>query len=488
MPFWVSRRSSYASPVTRAPRAFPALLLLVLIAGSCTPMTVPPAPHATAAGPNIVFIITDDETYAEAQDAATNQHLNADLVSKGITFTNGIIPDPLCCPSRTSILRGQLSSATGVWTNRGPYGGWAAARANGDENSTIATWLQQKGYATGLVGKYLNGYNNASYVPPGWSYWRAQEINDKGGGYYHYRVSVQGKQTFFGSDPPDYSVDVMTKFATDFITQTPSVQPLFLYVGFRSPHGPRTPAPRYSQDPRCDGVGTTALPDYRVPGAGAAQYILNAPGVPPDLGSTDPVDACRSLLAVDDGIGAITEALADSGRLANTMLVFISDNGYMYGEHDWEAKRVPYESSIHVPFVIRYDPLTAKRAGTTDSSIVANIDLAPTAADLAGVTPPLAEDGRSLVPLLDGSADSVRSGVLLEGYSPDQKPPVPSFCGWRTQRYAYVRYTTGEEQFYDLAVDPYEMTNLAFDPGSQAQMKLLAAKAVAACDPPPPDW
>lgn len=487
--------------MTRARRLVPALLVVALLAGSCTsaanpatPATSTSTPATTATtppanpGPNIVFIITDDETYAEAQDAATNANLNADLVSKGITFTNAIIPNPLCCPSRTSILRGQLSSKTGVWTNSGPYGGWRTAHNNGDEDSTVATWLQGVGYRTALIGKYLNGYEDASWVPPGWDYWRGEEINDSGGGYFNYRVSEDGTEVQYGSSPSDYSDDVMTGFATDFIASTPIGQPLFMYVGYRSPHGPRTSAPRYAADPRCDGVSTTGLPDFRVAGVGAPRYILRAPKLPLSVGAQEPMDACRSLLAVDDGVGAITQALAASGRLADTMIVFISDNGYMYGEHRWGAKRVPYESSIHVPLVIRYDPLTAKHAGTTNASVVANIDLAPTAAALAGVTPPLLEDGRSLMPLLNGKARSVRTGVLLEAYSKDQAPSMPSYCGWRTQRYTYVRYLTGEQGLYDLGADPFEMSNLASDPAWQALRERLAAKATAACVPPPPDW
>jgi N-acetylglucosamine-6-sulfatase len=470
--------------VKRARTALLALLSMATLLVACTSAGKP----TLTSKPSIVFIITDDETYAEAQDAATNSNLDADLVSKGITFTNAIIPNPLCCPSRTSILRGQFSSATGVWTNAGRYGGWAAAHAAGDENSTVATWLQSKGYRTGLIGKYLNGYDDASYIPPGWDYWRAEEINDRSGGYYDYKMSWQGQPLVFGDAPQDYSVDVMTGFATSFITTAPRGQPIFLYVGYRSPHGPRTPAPRYLHDPRCDGVSTTSLPDFRVAGGGAPGYIRQAPEIPSTVGSKQPADACRSLLAVDDGVGAITRALAATGRLANTMIVFISDNGYMYGEHDWVGKRVPYESSIHVPLVIRYDPLTAEQAGTRNSSVVANVDLATTAAALAGVSPPLREDGRSLLGVLGGTARSVRSGVLLEGYSPDLQPPMPSYCGWRTRRYVYVRYRTGEQQLYDLLTDPYELHNLASDPVSQTLRKSLEAQAIAACEPPPPDW
>lgn len=467
----------------------PLLALLVSAAiASCTLTRAHLAVKPATSGPSIVFIVTDDETYAEAQAAATNPNLKADLAGKGISFTNAIVPNPLCCPSRTSLLRGQYSSATGVWTNGGRYGGWSAAHDAGDENSTIATWLQRRGYRTGLVGKYLNGYVDASYIPPGWDYWRAEEINDGGGGYYRYHVSDQGNEVTYGSTSADYSVDVMTGFATRFIASTPASQPLFLYVGYRSPHGPRTPAPRYAHDARCGRASTSRRPDFDRAGAGAPQYIIDAPAVPSSVGTQEPVAACRSLLAVDDGVGAITHALAAAGRLSHTMIVFLSDNGYMYGEHRWVAKRVPYESSIHVPLVIRYDPLTAKRAGTKNASMVANIDLAPTAAALVGFTPPLSEDGRSLVGLLNGTRHAVRTGVLLEGYSPDLNPPMPSYCGWRTMRYVYVRYHTGEQQLYDLRADPYEMDNLASDVGSQSLLHSMAAKALAACTPPPPNW
>lgn len=277
--------------------------------GACTsvaaqqPATSKPTPAVKPAtsGPSIVFIISDDETYAEAQNAATNTHLDRNIAAHGITFTNAIIPNPLCCPSRTSILRGQFSSATKVWTNRGQYGGWLAAHAAGDENSTIATWLHAKGYRTGLVGKYLNGYDESSYIPPGWDYWRAEEINDAGGGggYYGYKMSVQGRQVRYGKTPADYSVDVMTGYATRFIRTTPRSQPLFLYVGYRSPHAPRTPAPRYLNDSRCNRASTAGLPDYRVAGAGAPDYILQAPELPGVAG----VDGARRRVPLAAGGG-----------------------------------------------------------------------------------------------------------------------------------------------------------------------------------------
>ena len=223
-------------------RKIAGLALFLLVAT----LSVTPATRSTASPtpPNIVFIITDDETYMEALHQATNTNLDADVASQGVWFSNAVVSNPLCCPSRASILRGQLSSHTGIWSNSGANGGWPTAHGNGDENDTVATWLDSAGYRTGLVGKYLNGYHTPSWIPPGWDYWRAEEIDDASNGYYNYQVSVQGTEVKFKKAASDYSDDVMTNYATNFISSTPANQPLFLYVAYRAPHDPRTPATR----------------------------------------------------------------------------------------------------------------------------------------------------------------------------------------------------------------------------------------------------
>ena len=172
----------------------------------------------------------------------------------------------------------------------------------------------------------------------------------------------------------------------------------------------------------------------------------------------------------------------------------MSDNGFLNGEHDITGKKVPYEESIRVPMVVRYDPLTHGTA-SSDPHLVANIDLAPTFAAAAGVVPPIPEDGMSLLPLLAGTATSWRTDLLLEGYDNPARPIggafVPTYCGLRTERYAYIRYVTGEEELYDLQMDPFEMTNLLFgntDPAIEALRTTLFTRLKQLCSPPPPHY
>jgi arylsulfatase A-like enzyme len=199
------------------------------------------------------------------------------------------------------------------------------------------------------------------------------------------------------------------------------------------------------------------------------------------------IDAFRqhqyeALQAVDDGVGTIVQALADTGRLDNTIIIYASDNGYLWGEHRWTAKLVPYEESIRVPFVVRWDRLSGEPRA--DARLVANIDVAPTLAEFAGTTAPGA-DGRSLAPLLTGSPFSWRTTFLIEHYGdPGAKPPT--YCAVRSQTQLFVRYGTGEEEFYTLPKDPFELKNKSLNAGAQAGLTKLRDKARALCNPLPP--
>src|SRR5262245_1005789 len=165
------------------------------------------------------------------------------LAARGTTFTNAFVENPLCCPSRSTVLTGQFSHSTGIYENAPPNGGFQ----DFEDASTIATWLQSAGYRTGLVGKYLNGYTvtNGHYVPPGWSRW---VVHSAGGEYFDYNLSVDGTNVTYGNEEADYSTDVFGGYARDFITGTPGDVPLFLYFAPHAPHGltdgPPIPAPR----------------------------------------------------------------------------------------------------------------------------------------------------------------------------------------------------------------------------------------------------
>jgi N-acetylglucosamine-6-sulfatase len=217
-----------------------------------------------------------------------------------------------------------------------------------------------------------------------------------------------------------------------------------------------------------------------------------------------PQDACRTLLSVDDGLAVILDALSDTDRLGSTLLIYTSDNGILDGEHRHREKKVPYEESITVPFVVRYDPLTAA-GGRRDHRFVLNVDIAPTIVDLAGLSirpgcpdPPYGAcdgtfDGRSFVGLLDGSSRRWRRQFLIEHYDDPSADSIPTYCGVRTKRHKFVYYRTGEEELYDLKADPYELKNLLVAGGisraeralrDRMRSRLFGARGL--CKPRPP--
>jgi N-acetylglucosamine-6-sulfatase len=464
--------------------------------------TTPPPVAAVNTRPNVVILLSDDQPAGIMQMA----HVRADIGAHGITFSNGYVEDPLCCPSRTSILRGQYAHTTGIYTNGAPDGGFAGVRAaHLDEPSTggmLGKWMQDAGYRTGMIGKFLNGYTTKGYVSPGWDYWRALTKIDPDG-YTKYGVaSWQDGQGATKQLPAQgYSSDAVNKYAHQFITSTPAADPLFMYVAWRAPHLPAVPSPKFdtnAEAPMCKGVTTANKPSFNEPDVSdKPQYISQR--APMDAatvklyGKTLPVNVCRTLQSVDAGVHQVIHDLAATGRLSNTLIFYLSDNGMLFGEHRWVNKKVPYEESIHVPFLMRYDPLTSGAlAGTTSSAFVLNVDLAPTIADLTGFTdrPNGGFDGLDLMPLLRGTATTVRSDFLVEGSSdPGDVDEVPPYCAVRGDRYIFVRYSANagspREEMYDITNDPYELVNVAANPAYQAAHDRLADRLDVLCTPFP---
>jgi arylsulfatase A-like enzyme len=440
--------------------------------------------------PNIVLILTDDQRYDELSGMPI---VNSELIDKGLSFTNGFVEDPLCCPSRATILTGRESNSTDVYDNKPPHGGYTTFHTEGEESSTIATWLHGAGYYTGLVGKYFNGYTptRAVSVPPGWDVWdgvaNGSGPDGPGGGmYYQYYVSENGTLRYYGNDPSDYSTDVLAGYATRFITNAPSNKPLFLYFAPRAPHLRARPAPS----------DRNAFPDLaplRPPSANEAdvsdkpQYIQAIPPLTPtQMTARDDArrSQFRSLLSVDRAVGGILDALRNTGRLGTTFILFASDNGLNIAEHRWTEKRVPYEESIRVPIIVRYDPATDLTA-RTDPHFVLNLDFAQTFANLADTAAPGAQ-GASVLPLLAGDANGWRNDFLIEHW--ENHVQVPAYCAVRNQQYLYVEYQTGEQELYDLTTDPYELTNLASDPTRATALSTLHSRMVQLCSPPPPGF
>jgi arylsulfatase A-like enzyme len=353
--------------------------------------------------PNLVVIITDDMRFDLMQHMPT---VMADLVGQGRSFERGFIVDPWCCPSRTSFLRGQYAHTTSVFDIDGPWGGWQQVRDAGLEQETLAVWLDRAGYYTGEVGKYLNGYN-ALVKPPGWDYWRGK----KGGYVNNFSFAciapdpscpTASKWQRYSSSNPGYEATEVTNRAVEAI-QRSGTDPFFGWFAYFAPHTPTTAEAAYADETaNCGGVDYRTSPSFNEAGTdttvvdglsgirdkarweqGWKSWSASKASVE---GYQKPRKACRTLLSVDDGVGRILDALeAKDPGLDNTVILFTSDQGIQYGEHNWPNKRVPYEGTIRVPFVVRADGILGDTAPTTDvSNIVLNIDVAPTFVELAG--------------------------------------------------------------------------------------------------------
>ncbi|HEY1330544.1 MAG TPA: sulfatase-like hydrolase/transferase [Actinomycetota bacterium] len=435
--------------------------------------------------PNVVLILTDDQRWDEM---SFMPKLQAGLTDEGVSFApNGIISDPLCCPSRATILTGTYSHTNGIYLNNDD-GGFHLFTQRGDDQNTIATVLHAQGYRTGLVGKYLNGYSVPyhNYIPPGWDSWFATLDVRENAAYYDWEATDNGTKLHFGSSPASYSTTVFDEQAQAFIDSTPADQPLFLYLAPRAPHSPMTPAPKYAGSLAGLVPNLTDQPNFNEADVSdKPHYVQRLPLLTPHRIQKDQLEyehQFETLRSVDDMVGHVVDELQADGRLSNTLLIFLSDQGMELGSHRLEGKLVPYEESIRTPFIIRWDALGI--APRTDASVVSNVDLAATIADAAGTTMPGTE-GLSLLPLMKDPGMDWRPDVLLEHQG---SPSNPGYCGVRSADDVYIQYATGEEELYDLVADPDQLNNQASNPDFLTILKSMRAEDHVLCDPPPPGF
>jgi N-acetylglucosamine-6-sulfatase len=435
--------------------------------------------------PNFLVILTDDQHDSNLRSMPI---VRRRLVGRGVRFTNGFVADPLCCPSRTALLTGSYAHTNGVYWNGGRHGGVHGFNENGNEARSLGPLLRSAGYRTGLIGKYLNDLRRTvgrRYVPPGWD--RFVSFYENNGAYYDYDLTVDGAIRHRGSGTDDYSTDVLRRHAVRFLQRESSAPFFLLFAPFAS-HGPATPARRHTGDlRRAPAYSSPALNESDV--SDKPPYIRSIPRLSSDTIAAiqrDRIQEMESLLAVDEAVGSFLDVLRETGELRRTVIVFLSDNGLGWGDHRWTFKAVPYEGSIAVPYVVRYDPLTRSRTGRSDARLVLNIDLAPTFLELAGMTPRRWFDGRSLVPLLRGGSSGLRRSFLIEHLFFSRGPlgSVPSYCAVRSERWKYVVYRGGFRELYDLRNDPFELSNVARS--RRGVRRQLHARLRVLCDPPPP--
>jgi arylsulfatase A-like enzyme len=473
-------------------------------------------PASTQAAPNIVVIMVDDldvGSMAVLLQKGMLPNIKTNLVDKGYDFTESYVTNSLCCPSRATFLTGQYSHNHGVRGNFPPVGGVTLFR----ENSALPVWLKLGGYHTGYVGKYLNGYGTltGAYVPVGWDDWKAV-VDPSTYSMYQYTmtfngtiVDVKSLVQAFGELPQLYQTDVLTYLAGDFIDKAPAYKPFFLSVNPLAPHIEMYPVHNECKVAVGGGPfggsfwGVSVRPAPRHKGTIAGNRVNFPLPLPPSFNEADMSDkpdwlqtnppltadgiTClekaywsrlESMRAVDDMVGYIFAKLQASGALANTVVIFTSDNGFMMGEHRLSQKLVAYNESIRVPLLIRTPYNSTPQ---TISRIVLNNDLAPTIADYARAPKLVSIDGRSLVPLLQNPNLAVwRTAFLVEHWNDLASfgglTLPPDYAALRTSGLSpriLVRYptvTTGiRGELYDLMADPFEQYNLFFDrPGEVA--------------------
>lgn len=445
------------------------MALAVVIAAAAALTARPAAPSAASnrAAPrlNVVLILSDDERLDGTSVMANVRRL---LVRHGVTFTDYHVTTSECGPSRASILSGQYSHHTGVLGNFGPHSFPAF-----NQRSDLAVWLHAAGYRTALVGKYINDYTIYGHhkIPPGWNDWQVMDSIPMEA-YYNYTLNENGRLVHYGDAPADYSTTVLTDKAVGFIDHTRS--PFFLYFAPVAPHLPAIPA---KQDQgKLENLAPLRSPafDQRNIGKEPWRYwhkdMLRA-------AESIYVDDVRrrqeeSLLALDRSVQQIVDVLRQRHELNRTVIVYTSDNGFLWGEHRLGGKIWPYEESTHVPLIVR---TPWQDTASRNSNPVLNIDLAPTISALAGVKPRLVEDGRSLVPLLHGRRIRWRRAFLVEylGASQLQTGGPPPYLAVQTKRWLYVEYRNGWRELYDLRRDPWELNNVAEDPRHRSERALL---------------
>ena len=418
-----------------------------------------------ANGRNVVFVLTDDMRVDDLRYMPSVRRL---IGRRGVSFTNAYAVDPVCCPSRVSILTGQYGHSSGVLGNFFPRGGFAAFH----DDESIATWLDERGYTTGYFGKYLNQYGKTArrYVPPGWDTWQAAVR-----GVYAYRdPTVYNIDGQLETKPP-YQADTLTRMATSFITGNTD-RKMFVHVAYSTPH---------------QAVEGTALGQPPVPALRHEHSYdgMQAPVGDPAYDEDDVSDKAKvirrrhltarqhtrirfftevrreSLLAVDEGVAEIVATLKRERLLDRTTIVFASDNGFFLGEHRYPGgKHLPYEPVAQVPLLMRGPGIPQ---GVTRPHVVGLHDLAPTFLGLTGSTGAQGRfpiDGTNLLPFVrDRGGAATGRDLLIESLARETR--------WRsydairtTSGYKYVEYAARGVELYDLGADPSETENLARRP------------------------
>lgn len=462
--------------------ALAGILLCVALIGAT------PAADAGNRAPNIILITTDDQPLSTFDREYMPKTFRR-LVDHGTSFSDAVVNSPVCCPSRAILLSGQYPHNNGVFTNSPGYGDLREPR------NVLPVWLNRAGYRTAHFGKWLHGYEklHGTDPAPGWDRWLSQL---KRRSYYDYKLSRDGKKVSKGSRPADHVTNVMTRSASRFVEkQSKKRGPFFLQLDYYAPHvGSRTK--KKGERGRCNGApdpGPREQGTIRDGGAPRTPAFNEADiGDKPYFAQTNKLGKRRltgldrryrctleSVIGVDRGINKVFKKVKKSGELDDTAFVFMTDNGYFFGEHRIADGKVrPWEESIRTPLVLRLPPeWRATEREVTEQ--VAEIDVVPTILHLAGAESCRGSDcrvldGRSLIAATRGKTEAFADrAVLVEFDDPIQEPRTFAcrFTSLRTaadvliENSSYPDPQTGlcEEgllyEHYSIDQDPYQLEN-----------------------------
>lgn len=466
-----------------------ALALLMLVAGLVAPVVGNSGGGAVAEPPsrppNIVLITTDDQSVSDLKHMPFTRKL---IGGAGTTFTDAISPYPLCCPARATLLTGQHAHNHGVLSNRGPKGGWPALRDK--QRDLLPVWMKRAGYRTTFTGKFLNvyGQDHPREVPAGWDNWHGMVK-----GVYRYSGASVNENGRVVNRHGKYQSDITQRVTENAIRHGARTgKPFFIWQSNLAPHV----ACKRRVKGRCDWSPPVPMKQDKGDFSRLKFHAERHPSFNERVVVEKPqrirriarlghkgVAAARtmnrkrveSLQAVDRNVRDTVRLLRRKGELANTLIVFASDNGYAIGQNRWQGKTVGYEPVLRVPLLIRGPRVPkGRRVGQT----VSLVDVASTFARAAHAEPTLELDGISLVDVARGKQHGYRAIGIEAGPS---LPGVPNnqylYRGVRTKRYTFMRHpVTGELELYDRRRDPYQLVNVAYRPTHARTRAVLERK------------
>ena len=425
---------------------------------------------ANAKPRNIVFILTDDHRYdalgfLKGQSFLQTPNLDA-LARDGVYMKNAFVTTALCSPSRASILTGLYAHQHGVVDNNNPVSAKLVF---------VSQYLQRAGYETAMIGKWHMG---GEFDDPqrGFDYW----VSFKGQGTYlpsRNGLNVNGKKV----PQKGYITDELTDYALDWLKSRKGDKPFLLYLSHKGVHAEFEPAARHK--------GSFKNETFVEPKTMNPLNVKDAPmWVRNQRNSWHGVDFpyhsdlniaeyykqyAETLRGVDDSVGRVLAWLKETGKLDETLVIYMGDNGFAFGEHGLIDKRTAYEESMRVPMLVRCPALF--KGGTTSEAVVANIDITHTMLEAAGLQAPKHLAGRSFISVAQGKPVQWREGLLYEYYWERNFPQTPTLHALRGSRYKYIHVhgLWDIDELYDLQTDPLETTNLIFSEEHQEVIKQM---------------